>query len=168
MSNVIHLTTVSNEPRVDSVEIAKHLGVAHKATIQLVRRYAQDFSELGSLPFEMAPFETRGGEQSREVAMMNEDQCYLLLAYSRNTAKVRGLKLALVKAFGDARRRGVMQSLSAWQQLQAIQVEDAGSLARASVGSRLMLDRKRSLPSLRSRRAVLEREVIPRLFDSAA
>ena len=165
MSNIIQLKTVDHEARVDSVEIAGHLGIAHKAALQLVRRYADDFRELGLLPFEMAPFATTGGKQARQVALLNEDQCYLLLSYSRNTERVRGLKLALVKAFGQARHAGIAKSLTAWQQLQALQIEDAGSFARASVGSRLMLERKHDLPRYRARRELLEREVAPQLFQ---
>lgn len=164
MSNIIQLKAVNHEPRVDSVEIAEHLGVAHKAAIQLVRRYADDFRELGALPFEMAPFATLGGEQSRQVALLNEDQCYLLLSYSRNTKRVRSLKLALVKAFGQARRAGAAQAMSVWQELQALQLEDASSFVKASFGSRLMLDRKRALPGLRQRRERLEHEFAPQLI----
>ena len=163
MNNVIHLVTVNDEPRVDSVEIAERLGTGHKATIQLIRRYTADFSQLGRVPFEMRPFATRGGEQAREVALLNEDQCYLLLSYSRNTPKVRGLKVSLVQAFGNARRNGVAQALSVWQELQRLQMEDANSLARASFGSHLMLDRKRALPTLRDRRRSLERQFEPQL-----
>lgn len=36
-------------------------------------------------------------------ALLNEDQAYLLLTYSRNTARVRVLKVRLVKAFREAR-----------------------------------------------------------------
>jgi hypothetical protein len=36
--------------------------------------------------------------------MLNEDQAYLLLTYSRNTAKVRALKVRLVLAFREARQ----------------------------------------------------------------
>ena len=38
-----------------------------------------------------------------KFALLNEDQAYLLLTYSRNTARVRELKVRLVKAFRDAR-----------------------------------------------------------------
>ena len=36
--------------------------------------------------------------------MLNEDQSYLLLTYSLDTAHTRQLKIKLVKAFGEARR----------------------------------------------------------------
>lgn len=96
--------------------------------------------------------------------MLSEDQCYLLLTYSRNTVRVRSLKVALVRAFGSARREGISRSLTAWQELQRLEIENASSLTRASIGSRLMLERKRALPQLRARREKLEAQVILPMF----
>lgn len=165
MTNIIQLTTINRESRASTVQIAEQLGIAHKAAIQLVRQYRADFLELGSLPFEMAVGRADGrGGQAREIAMLNEDQCYLLLSYSRNTARVRGLKVRLVQAFGEARRAGAAQELTIWQELQALQLEDASSFAKASFGSHLMLDRKRELPRLRQRQLQLERQFAPQLI----
>lgn len=164
MSNIIQLTAIDLEPRADSAQIAERLGIRHKATIQLVRRHLPSFMELGGVPFEMRPFATRGGAQVREVAMLNEDQCYFLLSLSRNTAKVVTLKVSLVQAFGQARRAGAAESLTAWQELQALQLADADSLSRASFGSHLMLERKQALPGLRQRRLQLEQEFAPQLL----
>lgn len=167
MSNIIQLTAIDREPRADSVQIAEQLGVAHASTIKLVRRFLPDFEELGSIRFQIQVGRKDGrGGRSVEVALLNEDQCYLLLSYSRNTARVRGLKVRLVQAFGLARRAGVAESLTAWQELQALQLADADSLARASFGSHLMLDRKRELPGLRQRRLQLEQEFAPQLLAS--
>lgn len=166
MDNVIQLKTFNHEPRVDSREISQHLGVEHKAAFQMVSQYRADFMELGLLPFEMEAVKREGerGAKHHRFALLNEDQCYLLLSYSRNTKKVRGLKLALVKAFREARRAGVAQELTIWQQLQALQLQDAASFAKASFGSHLMLDRKRALPDLRQRQLQLEREFAPQLI----
>lgn len=60
-------------------------------------------------------------------------------------------------------RAGQRQAMTVWQELQALQQEDAGSFARASVGSRLMLERKHALPGLRRRRQQLERQFAPQL-----
>ncbi len=45
-----------------------------------------------------------GPGRPEKYAMLNEDHAYLLLTYSRNTAKVRALKVRLVKAFREARQ----------------------------------------------------------------
>lgn len=101
---VISLANHKGESRVDSRVIARHLHVQHKSVLALVDRYKSDFEELGLLPFQTRarPRGKHGGGDSR-YALLNEDQAYLSLTYSRNTAKVRRLKINLVKAFRDAR-----------------------------------------------------------------
>ncbi len=49
--------------------------------------------------------EIKGRGQPERYALLNEDQAYLLLTYSRNIKRVRALKIRLVKAFRDARNR---------------------------------------------------------------
>jgi len=61
-------------------------------------------------------------------------------------------------------RTGQRQAMTVWQELQALQIADADSLARASFGSNLMLERKQALPNLRQRRLQLEREFAPQLL----
>jgi phage regulator Rha-like protein len=90
--------------RIDSQAIAGQLGNQHKNVLSLIRSYESDFAELGRVAFQTRTFGTAGGTQKGEVALLNEDQCYLLLTYSRNTLKVRKLKVALIKVFRDARQ----------------------------------------------------------------
>ncbi len=96
------LITKKAEARVDSRLLAQHLGNQHENVVQLLRDYRADFEELGILRFETGEITGRG--QPAKFALLNEDQAYLLLAYSRNTAKVRALKVKLVLAFREARR----------------------------------------------------------------
>ena len=92
-------------PRVDSRELAQRLGVKHKNTIELLDKHKADFLELGHLPFQTeVGYRAQGGGKAERFALLNEDQAYLLLTYSRNTAKVRGLKVKLVQAFSAARK----------------------------------------------------------------
>ena len=101
-----HATLVSVNPkgeaRIDSRLIASNIGIKHKNLVELVRKHQSDFDEFGITRFQTAIFKLVG--KPEKFLMLNEDQAYLLLAYSRNTAKVRSLKIALVKAFRDARR----------------------------------------------------------------
>src|ERR1700692_3214374 len=74
------------EMRVDSRVLAQHLGNTHKHVRESLTDYADDFAEFGVLRFETAkpPKGTDGG-RPEQYALLNEDQCYLLLAYSRNS-----------------------------------------------------------------------------------
>ena len=96
------LVTKKAEARVDSRLLAQHLGNAHESVMRLLTDYRADFEAFGILRSEIREISGRG--QPAKFALLNEDQAYLLLAYSRNTAKVRALKAKLVLAFGEARR----------------------------------------------------------------
>lgn len=96
------LHQVKDEPRIDSRVLAKHLANTHQHVRELLTRYISDFRELGILRLQTGEIQGRG--QPEKYAMLNEDQTYLLLTYSRNTATVRALKVRLVKAFREARQ----------------------------------------------------------------
>ena len=95
------LTLVKNERRADTRLLAKHLGNQHKNVFELVKNYKADFEQLAKVTFQT---EALPSGQLEKFALLNEDQAYLLLTYSRNTAKVRGLKVKLVQAFSAARK----------------------------------------------------------------
>jgi len=99
--SAVTLMQVKGEARVDSRLLAEQLGIQHKNAVAMIRRYEADFQEIGTLAFETR----KSAGMPIELAMLNEDQCYLLLSYSRNTPTVRALKIGLVKAFREVRER---------------------------------------------------------------
>ena len=122
------LTVVRDEPRADTRLLAQHLGILHRSVFRLVLDYRPDFEAFGKVRFENAP--SPSGQPER-FALLNEDQAYLLLTYSRNSAKVRALKVKMVKAFAEVRRAAEvrqMEYLPAYHQLHdAIKVAANGS-----------------------------------------
>ena len=98
------LTTTATEARVDSRLLAISLGTKHQSTFELLKEHRADFEELGKVRFETGASPGSKTGQTERFALLNEDQSYLLLTYSRNTARIRQLKVKLVKAFGEARR----------------------------------------------------------------
>jgi phage regulator Rha-like protein len=104
MAGIIELRQVKGEARVDSRILAGEMGNQHESVIKLVDDYQADFEEFGVVRFQIGkpPKGSRGGRPER-FAMLNEDQAYLLLTFSRNTAKARRLKVNLVKAFARFR-----------------------------------------------------------------
>lgn len=103
MTQELLTITADGTPVIDTVTIAEGVNVEHKAVIQLVRKYESDFNAFGRVTFEMRPFETNGGTQKREVALLNEDQATLLFTYLKNTEIARSLKIRVVKAFRNCR-----------------------------------------------------------------
>ncbi|MCF7540608.1 Rha family transcriptional regulator [Pseudomonas petrae] len=84
-----------------TVAIADGTGNEHGSVIALVRKYQADFEEFGRVRFEIEPFETAGGMQSREIALLDEPQSTLLLTFMRNTDVVRAFKKKLVREFWE-------------------------------------------------------------------
>lgn len=99
------ITLHEGHPFTSSLAIAEGTENEHKAVIQLVRTYLDDFDSFGRVTFEMRPFATAGGTQAREVALLNEQQATLLLTYMRNSEVVRRFKRSLVHAFYEMAQR---------------------------------------------------------------
>ena len=93
------LTIAKNEPLVDTRLLAQHLGNKHQSLFELLKNYQVDFEELGLLRFQTG--KATGGRPEK-FALLNEGQSFLALSFSKNTAKVRQLKVKLVKAFLEA------------------------------------------------------------------
>lgn len=158
------VVAIDGELRTSTAVIALGLGQKHRAVIQLVRRYQHSLEELGRMQFEVAPFTTRGGTQSREIAMLNEHQATLLIALMRNTEKVIEFKIALVKEFFRMRDELGRREQNLWQQMHALIAKEVESKVRASFGSHLMLERKREIPRFDEERSLLESQIQPSLL----
>jgi len=112
---MLELTVVDleGENRIDSRIVAKSLGIEIKAFHQTLNKYRTELEELGSLAFEMdvktSKKGNRGGELPKFI-MLNEDQAIFASTLSRNSRQVVEFKLALTKAFSQARKRTTSQS----------------------------------------------------------
>lgn len=105
-ADALALVICKDEPRIDSRLLAQHFGRPHQSLFEMVKDYRADFERLGLLRFQTG--KANGGRPERFV-LLTEDQAYLLLTYTRNTAKARALKVKLVQAFGEARRAAQMR-----------------------------------------------------------
>ena len=112
--NIIPLTRVGEEPRVDSRQLAEQLGNQHKNALALIERYLAKFEEFGVVPFQTEkPLAGTAGGRPERLALLNEDQAFFLLSLSRNTDRVVELKASLIMAFREARYRHACQTLEA-------------------------------------------------------
>jgi phage antirepressor YoqD-like protein len=100
-----------------SLAIAEGTEVQHKNVMELVRTYLADLQEFGLVTFEMRPFETAGGAQQREIAILNEQHATLILTYMRNSDIVRTFKKRLIKAFWDMARKLAAPSIDPMEAL---------------------------------------------------
>jgi len=98
------------EPRVSTVLLAAQLDLQHRSVMKTVNDFSADFEQLGKMRFEITPSAGSKTGQNLRAALLNEDQCYLLLTFSRNSPTVRALKVKLVLAFKEARGAQALDS----------------------------------------------------------
>lgn len=91
-------------PRIDSRELAANMQRQHKNIFELIKNHQNDFAEFGKVTFQTEALPDSQTAQKEKYALLNEDQAYLLLTYSRNNPRVRELKVKMIKAFSAARR----------------------------------------------------------------
>ncbi|PTT86603.1 hypothetical protein DBR42_13350 [Pelomonas sp. HMWF004] len=135
--SALSLSTVKDEARMDSRLLAEGLGLQHRSVFKLISDNRADFAALGKVRFEIAASPGSVTGQASKFALLNEDQCYLLLTYSRNTEPVRALKLRLVQAFRDARSAAEVRRaeyLPGYHQLH----DDIQALAAGSANARFV------------------------------
>lgn len=94
----------NGQPFTTSLVVADETGNQHKNILELIRENRTDLNEVGRVAFETRPFETAGGTQRREVAVLDEPASALLMTYLRNTPKVKDFKKRLVAGFYELRR----------------------------------------------------------------
>ena len=100
--------TPDKTPVVESIVIAEGVGVQHKNVLELIRKYLEDFQAFDGVAFETRkgkPLPQGGFAKATEVALLNENQAYLLFTYLKNTETARQLKVRLVKAFSEVRNQ---------------------------------------------------------------
>ncbi len=107
----IALIIRNKEARADSRQIANYLGLQHESVFKTIKAHQSEFEQLGKVGFQIGPSTGSTTGQQVRFALLNEDQAYFLLTMSRNTPRVVGLKLELVKAF-----RGIRLALAAYQE----------------------------------------------------
>ena len=91
------------ELRADSRSFVSKMDIRHRQLIENIRKYQDKFEELGVVAFQTEQPTSQEGGRPEVYALLNEDQAYFLLTLSRNSDAVVAAKLALVKAFRQAR-----------------------------------------------------------------
>lgn len=105
MTDMPIATLINGQAFTDSLVISEQTENSHQSVLKLIRNYKTDFEAFGGVGFEIRPFETTSGTQSREIALLNEHQACLLFTYMRNNDIVRRFKIALIKAFSELAKR---------------------------------------------------------------
>lgn len=105
-----------------SLIIAEGTHNEHRNVIRLIRKYQHDLEAFGRVDFKNQTFETAGGPQAREIAILNREQSMFVMTLFRNNPVVVGFKKNLIKAFVDMEK-----------QLEAASMFDPAALTRAEI-----------------------------------
>ena len=112
-TSLVFLSEDQSTPLTSSEVIANALDKRATDVLELAKKYKADLKEFGPVPFKTELVKrTQGGGNSKEVALLNEEQATLLITYMRNSEKVRKFKIALVKAFYQMKQRLMEQTIS--------------------------------------------------------
>lgn len=104
MSNTLAFVRGNNLFTTSSI-ISVGVQIEHRAVLQLIKKYIDKLKTFGDVLFETESLKTAGGNQKREVAVLNEPQTTLLLTFFKNTEIVVNFKLALVQTFYELKER---------------------------------------------------------------
>lgn len=101
----LSIVQLKSELRTDSRLLAGFLDHRHRTILENVDKYHAELKSISDLPIQTEAGLPRpqGGTSVIRYALLNEDQCYFLLTLMRNNERVVAAKLALVKAFSNAR-----------------------------------------------------------------
>ena len=105
MNQIIKIDIVEGNQVIDSRIVAEGLGIKHKNLLETIRKYQTELETISRLPFETEAVNEEGSRGTKYVTFcyLNELQCNFVVTLSRNTSQVVAFKLALVKAFHNAK-----------------------------------------------------------------
>lgn len=158
-----NLVTIDRDRIVtDSQTLAKTFGKRHKNVLQAYDKLKCS-DEFRRLNFQPTEFLDSQGKVQRQVQMTKDG--FAMLAMGFTGPKAAAFKEDYIRAFNEmteAMKRGEQNIL---QQMHALIARETESQVRASLGSHLMLERKRELPRLREKRYQLELQIQPSLLN---
>lgn len=168
MSALVHIPMDDSHPWADTRSLAVSMGNAHNSCMALINRYAAKFRELGLLRFQIEAVKEEGGRGVKRLkyAMLNEDQSYLLLTLSRNTARVVDLKTKLVQEFAKARQAVRLMGKRLADKRQHLQALDHDSKSRGSECARGMAQRRAEKKFIDEQWQSLQGQIQRRLFGT--
>ena len=106
MSNSLVFLSKNNLPLTTSLIIAERLDIQHKNILHNIDKFSKELQTINPLAFgtrKGEPLPQGGYSKSTRYALLTEEQAAFVITLSRNTPKVVEFKLALTKAFFEAR-----------------------------------------------------------------
>ncbi len=149
------------KPVTTSRQMAQRFKKRHDNVLQLfhTRISGRHSPEFIALNFQVVDYLDAKGEARQEIRMTKNG--FIAMA-----TKMRGAEEwqeRFIAAFDAMAEQLEQLAHNLWTRRMRLEMKDASSAAKASIGSGLMLDRKRALPSIKKERALIRQEMEPTL-----
>lgn len=130
--NLIKIEEIDGEPRVDSRLVAEGLGVEHKHTLEMIRKYEPRFERYGVVPFQTAkPPKGSNGGRPETVCYLNERQSTFLVTLSRNSEQAVDLKQRLTDSYFHYKQKAQFQLPTTMSEALQLAADKARKLEEA-------------------------------------
>lgn len=162
VKEINELVAVANgKPVTTSRLMAKHFKKRHDNVMRLFRsriegRHSAQFIALN---FEVVEYIDAKGERREELMMTKNG--FIAMATKMHGAEA--WQEQFIAAFDAMTEQLERLAFTLWNRRLALETRDATSFAKASIGSRLMLDRKKDLPAIKMERKSLTEHMQPSL-----
>jgi len=88
----------------NSYELAESLGIEHRIIVNVIRNYGKDIEDFGELAVEKIKI---ASGRPREVYILNESQCMLIVLFMKNTPDNVERKADFIKKLLDMRDEAI-------------------------------------------------------------
>ncbi|MDR0259619.1 MAG: Rha family transcriptional regulator [Acidovorax sp.] len=162
MQEITELVALSDgKPMTSSRKMAKRFNKRHANVLRLFQtriqgRHSPEFIELN---FELVDYIDAKGEARQEILMTKNG----FIAMATKLSGAEEWQERFIAAFDRLSEQLERMAFTLWNRRLALETRDATSLAKASIGSHLMLDRKKELPAIKAERDFLAAEMQPSL-----
>lgn len=119
------VTIQKNEPVVSTEDLAAGFEIPHRNILILVGKYEKEFSEFGTIAFEMR----KSGGKSVRFCYLNEEHSAFLITLLRASPKIIPFKVKLTKEFFRM-KRAIAQIASQKQNAEWLEKRQTGKLTR--------------------------------------
>lgn len=146
----------------DSIKIAKKFGKRHDRVLRAYDNLGCS-EEFNRTNFGEIEYVDTKGRSQRAIAMTKDG--YSILAMGFTGPEAMKFKEEYIARFNNMQSTLAAQQGGLWLQMQALIAREIESQVRASFGSRLMLNRKKEIPPLKTERELLEQAIQPSLLN---
>lgn len=152
-------------PTTDSLRLADRFKKTHRMVLRAYDnlKCSPEFNQRNYAPIE---YVDKRGRKQRAIAMTKDGFVMLAMGFTgKESTQFKEDYIAQFNAMHESLAAQASTEQGLWLQMQALIAREIESQVRASFGSRLMLNRKKEIPPLKTERELLEQAIQPSLLN---